>query len=305
MYSNDFLLKSIRRRILIAKASLKTFSNEDALAFGDEELVTRLYPQIMQVRQEYAVYRLDIPLVMGRPDYRIPSRAIAGKLRSLHLVAPSGHVLPLIRKEPGEAEVLDDTTQGVPGFFFLESHSIHLRPVPNDATYKVRMSFYIRPNQLVELQRAGTVEEVDTDTNRVTIQGPASGWDINKRYDILRGTPGFEHFAIDERPVAFDIIGDGMYSVEFDSSVNLSRLDVGDYVCLAGEAPVPQIPADLHPILAQRVAVKLLEGTGDDGGLERARAQLAEMESLIADMLAPRVEDQRQVVTSYARKWLG
>src|SRR5689334_21047047 len=115
----------------MAQASLKTFDDTDILAFCDEEIATRLFPVLIAHRQEYGVYRLDVPLVPGRADYRITSRALVGKLRSLHLVTASGAVEPLIEKNAGDAEILDATTQGSPGIFFLEANSVVLRPVPN------------------------------------------------------------------------------------------------------------------------------------------------------------------------------
>ena len=68
------------------------------------------------------------------------------------------------------------------------------------------------------------------------------------------------------------------------------RLAVGDYVCQAEEAPFAQIPAELHSMLAQRVACRCLEALNDTQGLAVANAKLQEMETRASTMIQSRVE---------------
>lgn len=70
----------------------------------------------------------------------------------------------------------------------------------------------------------------------------------------------------------------------------------GDLVSSPSETSVPQIPDELHSILAQRVACRCLEALGDRDGLGAANQKLAEMEKVVGSMLQDRVEGTPQKV---------
>jgi len=65
---------------------------------------------------------------------------------------------------------------------------------------------------------------------------------------------------------------------------------VGSYVNLAEQSFVPNIPTELHPILAQRVAVSCLEAMGDEQNKQSAERKLATMEKDAGTFLDNRVE---------------
>lgn len=73
----------------------------------------------------------------------------------------------------------------------------------------------------------------------------------------------------------------------------------GDIVAVAGETIVPQIPDELHSMLAQRIACRCLEALGDREGLAAANAKLAEMESKSAILINDRVEGSPQKVVNH------
>lgn len=73
----------------------------------------------------------------------------------------------------------------------------------------------------------------------------------------------------------------------------------GDLVALAGETIIPQVPDDLHSMLAQRIACRCLEALGDREGLAAANAKLAEMESKSAILINDRVEGSPQKVVNH------
>jgi hypothetical protein len=55
------------------------------------------------------------------------------------------------------------------------------------------------------------------------------------------------------------------------------ELKVNDHVAIAGETKVPQIPSDMHSMLAQATACRILEAQGETSLLERAEKTLARM----------------------------
>jgi hypothetical protein len=73
---------------------------------------------------------------------------------------------------------------------------------------------------------------------------------------------------------------------------------VGSYINLAEETFVPNIPTELHPILAQRVAVTCLEAMGDEQNKQSAERKLAKMEQDAGTFLDNRVEGAPQKIKS-------
>ena len=71
-----------------------------------------------------------------------------------------------------------------------------------------------------------------------------------------------------------------------------------DLVTLAGETIIPQIPDELHSMLAQRVACRCLEALGDQQGLQAANLKLAEMEAKSATLINDRIESSPQKIVN-------
>ena len=69
-----------------------------------------------------------------------------------------------------------------------------------------------------------------------------------------------------------------------------ASLRVGDYMPISGESCIPNVPSEMHPVLAQRVAMRVLEALGDSQGLTNAQNKLNEMESKTGQLLDQRVE---------------
>jgi hypothetical protein len=65
---------------------------------------------------------------------------------------------------------------------------------------------------------------------------------------------------------------------------------VGDYILKAEETILPQLPAEIHSILAQRTAIKLLEGLGDTEGMKNATEQLEVIEKKAMTLIGNRAD---------------
>lgn len=72
-----------------------------------------------------------------------------------------------------------------------------------------------------------------------------------------------------------------------------------DIVALSGETIIPQIPDELHSMLAQRVACRCLEALGDRDGLSAANTKLQEMELKTSALINDRVESSPQKVVNH------
>lgn len=67
-------------------------------------------------------------------------------------------------------------------------------------------------------------------------------------------------------------------------------VQVGDYICLANECIIPQIPPELHSKLAEMVAARILMAIGDKEGLAVSMGKLAEMDKQQAALIGQRID---------------
>lgn len=78
----------------------------------------------------------------------------------------------------------------------------------------------------------------------------------------------------------------------------VDHVQVGSHITVSEETIVPNIPTELHPILAQRVAVACLEALGDEQNKQSAERKLANMEKDAGTFLDNRVEGAIQKIKS-------
>jgi hypothetical protein len=73
---------------------------------------------------------------------------------------------------------------------------------------------------------------------------------------------------------------------------------VGDTIAVAEQTKFPQLPADLRPLLAQKSAVKMLEGLTDTEALKNAATELDKMEKRLGITIDNRIESAPQKVVN-------
>lgn len=112
--------------------------------------------------------------------------------------------------------------------------------------------------------------------------------------DLIQTDAGHRNLAIDLR---IPRNGVSSNSITLSSYVVPPNLVVGDYVCLARECIIPQIPNSLHTGLAERVCAQILEGIGDQLGLQAKKAKVGEINENQGMLLDNRVEGSPQKIT--------
>lgn len=81
-------------------------------------------------------------------------------------------------------------------------------------------------------------------------------------------------------------------------------LVVGDYMCLANECIIPQLPPDLHNGLAERACVRILASSGDMEGMQSSQIKIAEIQKAEGQLLDNRV-DGSQLKVNVRHSMLG
>jgi hypothetical protein len=78
--------------------------------------------------------------------------------------------------------------------------------------------------------------------------------------------------------------------IKFNSNDIPMEFEPGDYICSQYECIIPQIPSDLHNILAERTCARILYAQGDQEGLQSANAKISQMEARQNTMIDNRVD---------------
>lgn len=111
--------------------------------------------------------------------------------------------------------------------------------------------------------------------------------------DFLQTNPGHRILSYDiEVPIA----GISGTSILFESGTVPLTAIPGDYICLANTAIIPYIPPDLHNVLAERTAARILSSIGDLENLGAVQAKIKEMEGSQGMLLDNRIEGRPQKV---------
>ena len=84
-------------------------------------------------------------------------------------------------------------------------------------------------------------------------------------------------------------VGDKEAAEKVASAIR-TKIKKGDYITLAGQTPVPNIPTEMHPLLAQAAAVQILESSTDTEALMNAQKRMEKMAASIQTLVDNRVD---------------
>lgn len=309
-------LRDVRLRTRIPPSQLN-YTDADTLAVATEELWGDVCPLVMSEQQEHFVTRSDTALVESQATYRIPARAMGAKLRDAVLLNQNtGDTFNLVRWEP-EQVVTRERDVGLPTGFTVEGTFLRLYPTPrNVGGYALRMTFYGRPGALVLPEGACKVSAVNTATGLLTLSPQTTngagqvtagnpdtvlGAGGSVSVDVVRATPHYESLTVDAV---------GTYTPAPARTLQLTpaqaaEVVVGDWVCLPGQAPVVQLPPELHALLVLRTASVQLAATGDSQGASETAGLAAEKAKRAGALVLPRVDGQPRKQTNGFGRWRG
>lgn len=284
-YLTSDLITAIKRRASVP-TSQTTFQNSDFLALADEEIRSKMAPLILRNLEEHWVRTYDHNITANQASYLIPTRAVAASLRDVQVVNSNNDQdrRGLDRLSPDDLYGHLGTRSVQKSGFYLQGNSVYLYPTPTSTQNKLRLSYYCRPNTLVETSACALVSSINTATKQITVSSLPSTFTTSTALDFVKANPHFECSAIDQTPT--DITG---LVLTFANDLP-SDLAVGDYLCLAGQSCVVQIPVELQPLLVQYVTVRVLSAQSDTEALKAALAELQKLEENANILIAPRVD---------------
>lgn len=304
------LIESVKRRAMIPENQV-TFDDDDFLAFANEEISLGLLPSILRLHEDYLMFTETVALVDSQSEYTIPHRAIGNKLRDVQYEDTNGNISEMTRIGVQDSpEYIGPYTDNRIHAFYVQNNKIVLRPeVTGTLSGNLLMIYYKRPNELVTADKVATITAIDTGTGVITVDQIPTAFTTSIQYDMIQAKSPFVSLGISLTASAVDSTAK---TITFTASDLSSDLAVGDYINVECESFVPQIPADLHVVLAHRVAARCLEALGDTEGLTNANKKLVEMEDRTTNLIDNRVEAASKKVVNrngvlrsglYRRRW--
>jgi hypothetical protein len=276
------LMDDIKVRGMIP-TSQNTFTEDRLLRLTKAALLSKVMPLVDRVQEGFYSYDFD-EAINATGLYYIHRRAVGAKLLDAALVE-GDDTLPLTRYS--EREVINaDSPPGDYGFI-LKRNALRLVPrVPTEwSTF--RQTILLTPADIVPVDEAAQITGINTLTGVVTCETVPSSWTNADIFDLVQAEAHFDTVGVD---LAVSAVVTGASGTLTFAAADLSdRLAVGDWVSLAGESPVVQVPEALLPLLAQEVANIALKSQTDQSAYKLGVDEVKEMRQAILTLVSPRV----------------
>lgn len=266
------------------------FSDAEILSFADNETL-QVAKDIISTRQDFLVEGTTVNLNSSGGVFRVPARALGGKVRDIVIQVQAGGV-----NTPGNYVAvprvdISERYSNPIGYFYQGNQVVMWNVIPaiNSAGSLVLCSYYARPGKLVPTGSAFQVTQV----NGTALTGTGADPRNFTFSDVIKGTPGFESIAWGQTQAQVDGVTATTVVINPSSVFTSgSTVEVGDWISSANTSPVIQLPQEFHQVLAQRTITKCLESIGDNEGFQRAQAKAQEMQSAALDLIAERDDGQ-------------
>lgn len=300
-YDVNELIESVKVRCLMPVSQL-TFQEEDIIRFANEEMDLKMVPNIIRVKEEFYVTSEDVAISSSSNNmFEVPYRAVGSKLRNVQYVNDNNtHVMSRI--QPEEIPYFESgASDGRQNVFYMKGNYVVLprRFASNDGS--LRLSYHLAPNKLVLSTRVGVISDIDRvgdgTLGSVTLSNVTFPDNLaaSTNVDFLQTRPGFQTYS-------FDVTVQNSNPTTKQVFINLTdipdALVVGDHIATAGECIIPQMPVELHSMLAQSIACRVLEAMGDNDNLTRAYEKLRDMENNLFALIDQRTEGNPQKVNN-------
>lgn len=277
-YTVDELINLVKLYAAIP-AQQPAYNNTNLLKYINTEYKNNIYPLLIQLNNEYFVAENDTTITGASQTIPIPADAIGQNMRDIKIIDGDDYI---------EVPRLEIDTLNADDFgFYFRGNNVYLKNADNYIGKTLRIYYYERPSDLVLTTSAAKVATVGATTYTVVAVPTAFG--TSASLDFIKATPAFDTLATS--------IVTTIASVTCTPATFYATVSVGDYLCLAGQTCVVQLPAECFDLMAQAVVLRVLESQGDNNGLQVAQARYDRIKQGVISMLAERVVgEQRKII---------
>lgn len=260
-------------------------TDQRILDFANDELFSSVQEMLMSLNQGFFIYLDDTEVtVAGQHEYTIPYRAIGRTLRDLKMRngQPDTNVwnTTLIALEDAH-----DYSSSVNAFaYYFRGDMIHFACAPQTNEFTILKYYLLRPNKLVKTSSAGRITSISGDV--VTVDVTPKTFIAGGLVDFIKGQQG-------NRTIAMDQTITNVSGAQVTITTPPSELAVGDWVALAEESPVLQIPDECFTFLTMLTAKRCLIAIGDLEGAKAMDESIPEKRTLLEKIMAPRAQGEQ------------
>lgn len=287
------------KRLIVAPSNQSLYDSDAIMATGDRKTLDTILPVVDSLNGEYYVTNALQATTSGTASYRLPTRALARKLRAVKFENSSGIRFPAPQISLERENLYQ--IQGLPFGFYFQGDRFTLVPTPNTTEFSIRYWYFLPPNAMCAVSSAAQVTGVSGDD--VTVSAVPTAFAVGSVLDFIQGTAGYGCLAIDKTVTA--IVGT---TISFATDDVPTDLAVGDWLSIAQTTPILQMPDVCVPYLTTITAMDILQAMSDFEGYDRLNmiahgspdgrnpGQLSLMEKI----LQPRIEgEQVKIINDY------
>lgn len=267
------------------------FSNSDFLALFNHQMKTEMIPVMLFLSEDYFLLTKSYNISQNG-NYRLPSRSIGAKLRDLQVQDTGGNLIPLKRLFE------EDRPANLTGYYIYRN-SVQLANQFVSGT--LLLKYYARPNTLVMPTACAQVLSWDDTAKTVTVSSVPDTFANGILCDFVQNKNPYDLLSYDNAIV-------GISGTTIEMTEIPEGLAVGDWLCLAEEAPVPMLPEEMHAVLVQSALVAALSAKKDKA-LDYESKTLERIKQDAIRMLDPRVENDSvsfrsgRLLNFFANRW--
>lgn len=280
-YTSTAFVSAVKR-LAAMPTDQDTFTTEKFLEIGDEQILSYILPGLAQKLEQYYAYDVE-ESVNATGVYEIPSRAVGGALLNVALLdGTSRHDVSWISED--QLDRTDESLTGKPGCY-IKRNQLILVPPTSHGYDTLRKTILIRPNSLIQTSSAAQITAINTGTGTLTFASLPSTFTTARSYDFIQQNPHFDHVEIDKS--ATTITSTTMVFASLSS-----RLAVGDWVAIAGQSPIVQVPVELQVLLRYKAAQSCLMSQGDTEHYKTITKDIELMEKGLTSIFTPRIKQE-------------
>lgn len=202
-YTSERLIESVKRRISIP-TNQNTFTDEDILAFADEELMLSVVPAIMSLHEDYLLYSEDSPLIANQNEYLIPYRSVGNKLYDLQFLDSNNNILPMSRTTVGDQPAYNGSyTTNLTYAYYVKNNRIGLLPTfTGPSSGSLRFIYFIRPSALVFTREVCPITNIDRVSGNITVSNLPDTFSASTLIDFYEFKSPHTIMSIDVAPIS-------------------------------------------------------------------------------------------------------
>ena len=314
MYTSDDLIADVRDQGHWADDD-PFVTDARILAEANRVLTTIYAPAIRRARADFYIATHKVPIVTGQHFYRLPAQAVVSSVRKVLLVSVSGKERELIEMPFEDAD--REPRNGSPTHWTIRDGHLELNAKPTTGGY-VHIEFEYVPGVLTQdylkvkvLSFTGVYHFLDFDaTDITTTENTRPAWLVDGGfYTAVRSQSPFSavrlRFLVDEVEANWPIVPcaadtswrfDGATLAVATVGVDFDQTE-GEplYLAQEGYSACPQIPAELHSVLAMHCAGRILRTIDPQLSQELLRDSDERLDAVIKAMAPRKIGKQMKI----------